>query len=280
LKNALTIDVEDYYMVSTFTDVVKFKEWHTHESRVEMSTRKVLKILDERGIKATFFVLGWVAEQYPSLVKEIDSLGHEIASHGYKHSLAYDLSKEEFRQDTTRAKKLLEDSTGKAVLGYRAASYSVTEKSLWVLDILAEEGFQYDSSIFPIRHDRYGLPSFDRFAKQVELNGSKSILEIPLSTVRLFGKNLPIAGGGYLRLLPIGLIKRGIRSINTREKQPAIIYLHPWELDPEQPKISGSVLSNFRHNVNLKRTESKLIELIEEFQFAPIHEVYSELLPG
>lgn len=275
MTNALTIDVEDYYHVSAFESIIKFEDWGRFESRVEKNTLKILELLNTFKIKATFFILGWIAERSPQMVKEIQKEGHEIACHGYRHQLVYEIGPERFREDITRSKRILEDIIGKEVIGYRAPSYSITKKSLWGLSILAEEGFKYDSSIFPIRHDRYGIPDFSRFSKKINLNGKGEILEIPLSTIQLFGKNIPIAGGGYLRLLPVRFIEWGIRSLNKKENQPAIIYFHPWEIDPEQPKLNGSRVSVFRHHVNIGKTFSKLKRLLNNFQFGPIREVFS-----
>lgn len=273
--NALTIDVEDYYHVSAFESIIKYEDWGRFESRVEKNTLKILELLNTFKIKATFFILGWIAERSPQMVKEIQKEGHEIACHGYRHQLVYEIGPERFREDITRSKRILEDIIGKEVIGYRAPSYSITKKSLWGLNILAEEGFKYDSSIFPIRHDRYGIPGFSRFSKKINLNGKGEILEIPLSTIQLFGKNIPIAGGGYLRLLPVRFIEWGIRSLNKKEAQPAIIYFHPWEIDPEQPKLNGSRVSVFRHHVNIGKTFSKIKRLLSSFKFGPIREVFS-----
>lgn len=265
-------------MVSAFADVVRFDQWSSYESRIERSTNRVLDLLDQHGVKATFFVLGWVAEHHPRVVVEINKRGHEVASHGYNHRLVYDLTPEEFREDTKRSKGLIEDLTGHVVNGYRAASYSITKRSLWALDILMEEGFVYDSSIFPIYHDRYGLPEFSRFPERVCKDGCGELLEIPLTTIRLFGKNIPIAGGGYLRLFPLGLIKWGIRILNTKEGQPAVIYIHPWELDPGQPRLNGSRLSAFRHNINLDKTAAKVTGLLKAFEFGPVKEVFADMI--
>lgn len=277
MLNALTIDVEDYYMVSAFADVVRYEDWHRYESRVERTTNEVLDLLDGYGVKGTFFILGWVAKRYPLLAREIAGRGHEIASHGYNHRLAYDLAHDEFRDDVRRSKSIIEDTTGRRVRGYRAPSYSITKKSLWALDILIEEGYTYDSSIFPIYHDRYGFPEFDRFPVTVPRENG-SILEIPLSTVKLFGKNIPIAGGGYLRMLPVNFLERGIRSLNKNERQPAVIYFHPWEIDPGQPRLAGSTLSRFRHHVNMKRTVPKLRRLLKRFRFGTIAETFKDKL--
>lgn len=274
MLNALTIDVEDYFMVSAFADVVRFEDWHKYESRVERNTHRILDLLDENGVKATFFVLGWVAEHYPKLVREISSRGHEVACHGYNHRLAYDLTLQEFRGDTLKSKKLIEDTIGMSVNGYRATSYSIMEHTLWALDVLIEEGFIYDSSIFPIYHDRYGYPEFSRFFTRVSRQGLGDIFEIPLSTIRLFGRNIPVAGGGYLRLFPLRFIDWGLRRLNEKENQPAIVYIHPWELDTEQPKLNGRRLSVLRHYINMETTVTKLSRLLKVFRFGPINRVF------
>jgi polysaccharide deacetylase family protein (PEP-CTERM system associated) len=272
--NALTIDVEDYFMVSAFADKVQFEDWPYYESRVEGNTCRILNLLDTYNVKATFFILGWVGEHYPQLVQEIYSRGHEIASHGYNHRLAYDLSLSEFREDTKKSKAILEDIIGEAVIGYRAASYSVIKESFWVMDVLIEEGFLYDSSIFPISHDRYGYRQFPRFPLVIEREGVGRILEIPMSTLSLIGRNFPIAGGGYLRLLPAKLIEWAIRRLNEKEGQPAIIYLHPWEIDPDQPKLNGRRVSIFRHYVNLSKTMERLNRLLQQFSFGTIRQTF------
>jgi len=277
MHNALTIDVEDYFMVSAFADIVSFEDWHRYESRIENNTYKVLDLLDEYGVKATFFVLGWVAEHYPEIVGDIHGRGHEIACHGYNHRLVYKLSPAEFREDIGKSRTLIEDITGEPVLGYRAASYSIIKDSLWALDILIEEGFVYDSSIFPVHHDRYGIPNADRFCHEIR-RPSGTIREFPMSTLKFRIQNsefrIPIAGGGYLRLLPARFIEWGIRRLNEKEKQPAVLYLHPWEFDNGQPRLKGSRLSVFRHYVNLDTTESKLRRILESFSFAPVREVF------
>jgi len=271
LCNALTIDVEDYFMVSAFTDVVKFEDWHRFESRVKANTYKIIELLDEFGVKATFFVLGWIAEHYPQLVKDIDRSGHEVACHSYNHRLIYDLTPHEFREDLKKAKCILEDTTGSPVTGFRAPSYSIVEKSLWALDVLIEQGFLYDSSIFPIHHDRYGVPHAERFSHMIKRNGG-SIKEFPPSTYSILGQNIPIAGGGYLRLLPFWLTKKAIKRINQKEKQPVILYTHPWEIDPQQPKINGNMISRARHYTNLSTTYQKLRALLKEYKFKSLSE--------
>lgn len=270
ITNALTVDVEDYYQVSGFESQIAFESWPQYESRVLGNTWRILELLHFHKVKATFFVLGWIAEYYPQVVLAIREEGHEIASHGYRHRLIYNMSREEFRQDTERSKGILEDLCGVPVVGYRAPSYSIIRETLWALDILAELGFLYDSSIFPIHHDRYGIPSAGRFAYFHSLSEERRLLEFPLSTVKLFGKNVPVAGGGYLRLLPYRFIRWGIRQINEKEGQAAIVYLHPWEIDPEQPKVRGSRLSRFRHYVNLDKTESRLKHLLRDFRFGTL----------
>jgi polysaccharide deacetylase family protein (PEP-CTERM system associated) len=266
IVNAMTIDVEDYFQVSAFERVVPRDRWHEYESRVAANTDRVLGILAEASVHATFFVLGWVAERDPSIVRRISAEGHEVASHGYGHRLVYDQTPDEFREDVRRAKSLLEDIIGKPVLGYRAPSFSVTERSLWALDVLIEEGFTYDASIFPIRHDRYGIPGAPRHPYVVR----PGLLEVPGSTIRIAGTNLPIAGGGYFRLLPYCWTRFGIRRLNELEGRPAVFYMHPWEVDPEQPRLNGSRLSRFRHYRNLAETEGRLRRLLSDFRFDTI----------
>lgn len=273
MLNALTIDVEDYYHVSAFESVVRYEDWDRYESRVERNTYHILDILDMYKTKATFFVLGWVAERHPELLREIDRRGHETGCHGYSHKLIYDQTESKFREETKRAKACLEDVIQKPVLSYRAASFSITSKSLWALNILAEEGFRYDSSIFPIQHDRYGIPGFQRFPHRLVLNGHPTLVEFPPTTFHWGPFILPTAGGGYLRLLPLRFVLWAIRQIHEQEKEPVMIYLHPWELDPGQPRLYGSWVSRFRHYVNLHKTEGKLITLLDAFRFAPMREV-------
>ena len=387
--NILTIDLEDYFQVHVFSDVIKYEDWDNFECRIERNTDRLLEILNEvtdnsklktqnsklndslpipqhlsisanasrlakdylgsspcamrsapcESPKGTFFILGWIAERYPGLVKRIQEEGHEIACHGYAHKLIYTQSKEEFRKDIRKAKAILEDITGSEVIGYRAPSYSITNKSQWAFEVLIEEGFKYDSSIFPIHHDFYGMPDAPRFPFVISLNGNNnvefsilnfelnttqdsklitqnsqleisnsfthspnnsasepqssvlrtsdisepqhrntaahySIIEFPLSTVKLLGQNFPISGGGYFRLFPYSLIRRGLKNINQKEQKPFIFYIHPWELDFEQPRIKEVRLrSRFRHYVNLNKTESKFKKLLSDFQFSSIKEL-------
>ena len=275
ILNAMTIDVEDYFQVSAFDGVVSRDKWETMPSRVVSNTRRLLEMFDESRVKATFFVLGWVAERQPSLVKQIAEAGHELASHGYGHRLVYDQSQDAFREDIRRSKGLIEELSGQPVDGYRAPSYSITKKSLWALDVLAEEGYTYDASIFPIRHDRYGIPDAPRHPYTVGKNGH-ALLEAPPSTVRVAGTNLPIAGGGYFRLLPYWWTRWGISQLNTKEKRPAIFYLHPWEIDPAQPRLEAGALSRFRHYRNLDKTAPRLKQLLADFKFGTL----AELLRG
>jgi polysaccharide deacetylase family protein (PEP-CTERM system associated) len=263
--NAMTVDVEDYFHVSVFDGLVPRHAWEGMESRVCANTERLLDIFGESGIRATFFVLGWVAQRFPRLVRAIADQGHEVASHGYGHRLVYDLTPRAFREDVRRAKGLLEATTSSQVFGYRAPSYSVTPRSLWALDVLVEEGYRYDSSIFPIHHDRYGIPVSPRHP--YVLNRTARLVEAPGSTVRCGPFNLPIGGGGYFRILPYQWTRWGINRLNEREGTPAIFYLHPWEIDPEQPRLRAPALGRFRHYFNLARTESRLRALIRDFRF-------------
>jgi len=266
IVNAMTVDVEDYFHVSVFDGLIPRHEWASMESRVCANTERILAIFEEEGITATFFVLGWVAERFPRLVRDIAARGHEIASHGFEHRLVYDMTPAAFREDIRRSKALLESAAAAPVLGYRAPSYSVTSRSLWALDVLMEEGFVYDASIFPIHHDRYGIPVSPRHP--YVLHRGAALVEAPASTVRWGPFNLPIAGGGYFRILPYAWTRWGIRRLNDVERLPAIFYLHPWEIDPDQPRLSASRLSRFRHYRNLGKTEDRLRCLVREFRFS------------
>ncbi len=272
MLNALSIDLEDYYHAKTLAGVISEAKWDECESRVVGSTQRLLEILDEYNVRATFFVLAWMAEREPGLIKDVHACGHEIACHGYGHKLIYEQQPEEFRNDVRRARHILEDLIQKPVNGYRAPIFSIVEDSLWALDILIEEGFIYDSSIFPIVHDRYGIPKAERFPHRVLRNGKGEIYEFPLSTVRLLGCNIPIAGGGYLRFMPYWFIKKGIASLNRCHK-PAMIYLHPWEIDPQQPRQAVGTLSSIRQYYNLDKMEAKLKRLLADFSFAPVDKV-------
>jgi len=267
VRNALTVDVEDYFHVAALAPNIHRDSWASRESRVVDNTQKLLAIFEQFDVRGTFFVLGWVAERYPQLVRDIAARGHEIACHGFSHRLVYEQSPKEFYEETLRAKHLLEDITGSRVDGYRAASYSIVRESLWALDVLVELGFVYDSSIFPVRHDRYGIPNAERAPHRMSTPKGKSIVEWPLATARFLGCRLPVAGGGYFRLLPYWLSRWGLASINRRELRPFVFYLHPWEIDPAQPRVSASWLSQFRHYTNLGKCEERLKRLLGEFRF-------------
>jgi len=275
MVNAMTVDVEDYFQVSAFDAVVSRDAWAGMESRVVANTGRLLDLFDEYEVRSTFFVLGWVAERHPALVRAIVARGHELASHGYAHRLVYSQTPAEFREDVRRAKGLLENAGGVAVHGYRAPSFSVTSRSLWALDVLLEEQYRYDASIFPIRHDRYGIPDAPRWPHAIERPAGR-VYEVPGSTVRLGGTNLPVAGGGYFRILPYAWTRFGISRVNRAERQPVVFYLHPWEIDADQPRLSAGVLSRFRHYRNLHKTESRLRRLMRDFTFAPIASVLPE----
>jgi polysaccharide deacetylase family protein (PEP-CTERM system associated) len=273
--NGFSVDVEDWYQVADFQAVIGFDEWDSYESRVARNTERVLEILAEAGgVRGTFFVLTWNAERHPEVVRRIAAAGHEIASHGYAHKLIYDQTPAEFRADVTRAKRILEDLTGTAVLGYRAPSFSVTARSLWALDVLLECGFRYDSSVFPVRDSLYGLPDAQRFPYVIRECDGRRLVEFPMTTTALLGRNLPLGGGAYLRVLPYPYMRWGMRRVNRDEGQPAVVYIHPWEVDPDQPRLRTAGRRGFSsHYVSLHRTEAKLRRLLRDFRFAPIREV-------
>ena len=271
----MTIDVEDYFHVSVFDGVLPRSSWDSMESRVVANTERLLDLFDEHAVRGTFFVLGWVAERHPDLVRAIAGRGHEIASHGYAHRLVYDQTPAAFRADVRRAKQLLEDASGRPVVGYRAPSYSITARSLWALDVLLEEGYQYDSSIFPIRHDRYGIPLSGRQPYAIERNGG-TLVEVPGSTTHLGPLNLPVAGGGYFRILPYWWTRWGISRVNNSERRPAVFYLHPWEIDPDQPRLRAGRLSAFRHYRNLHCTEARLRRLLTDFRFGTMERLVND----
>jgi polysaccharide deacetylase family protein (PEP-CTERM system associated) len=268
----MTVDVEDYFQVSAFDRVVSRDSWETMESRVVPNTERLLGIFDAAKVTGTFFVLGWVAERFPALVRRIADQGHEIASHGYGHRLVYDQTPAAFREDLRRGKGAIESACGARVAGYRAPSFSITMRSLWALDVLVEEGFEYDASIFPIHHDRYGIPSSPRHLYRID-RGAGSIVETPASTTTWGGLNLPVAGGGYFRILPYAWTKWGIGRINRRDRRPAIFYMHPWEIDPAQPRQPVSGLGAFRHYRNLDKTEGRLQRLLRDFRFGTMRSI-------
>jgi polysaccharide deacetylase family protein (PEP-CTERM system associated) len=276
MLNALTIDVEDYFHVAAFARHIDPKTWDSYPRRVEKNTERILELLGERGVRATFFILGWVAERCPDLVNRIGALGHEIGCHGYAHQAIFDGSYEDFERDLRRAKAVIENITRRALKSYRAPSFSITSRTMWALGVLAEEGFEYDSSIFPIAHDLYGIPDAPRFPYLKVLDPQHLIKEFPPSTLRFCGVNFPFGGGGYLRLLPYRWTASAIRRLNKVDKQPVMVYLHPWEIDPDQPVIPAPWRSRFRHYQNLHSTEKKLIKLLENFSFSTMEQALAE----
>ena len=269
IVNAMSVDVEDYFQVSAFDRLVSRSDWQWFESRVVRNTHRLLEFFEQHGVRATFFMLGWVAERFPDLVREIAALGHEVASHGFHHELIYRLSQEQFREDVRRAKAVAEDAAGCAVVGYRAPSFSVVKSTLWALDVLIEEGYQYDASIFPIHHDRYGIPDAPRHIHRIARE-SGEIVEVPGSTVRFGTANLPIAGGGYFRLLPYACTRWGINRVNTVEQKPVVFYLHPWEVDPAQPRLRVGGTTRLRHYTGLGKTLARMERLVNDFRFDSI----------
>ncbi len=270
--NAMTVDVEDYFQVSAFEPYVGKDSWSDYPDRVVANTQRVLALFDENSVCATFFVLGWVAERHPDLVRSIVAGGHEVASHGMQHTRVTQQERAEFRSDIERSKKLLEDVSGQAVRGYRAASYSIGRDNLWAHDELTEAGYVYSSSIYPIHHDLYGMPEAPRFAFRFSRDG---ILEVPITTVAFNGRKFPCGGGGYFRLLPYRVSKWALESVNKRDKQPAVFYFHPWEIDPEQPRIAGiDAKTRFRHYLNLKRMHKRLARLVKDFKWGRMDEIF------
>jgi polysaccharide deacetylase family protein (PEP-CTERM system associated) len=266
----MTVDVEDYFHVAAFADVIQSHNWDNYPCRVERNTDILLQLFDTKNIKATFFVLGWVAERYPEIVRKIVAQGHELASHGYSHQLVYSQTPEVFREETYKSKQILEEQGQQAVVGYRAASYSITAKSLWALDILADLGFTWDSSIFPIKHDRYGMPGSPERPYKI-ITSSGAITEFPLTTAKVAGLSIPAAGGGYFRQYPYFLSKFLFNRASLNQTRPQIFYLHPWEIDSDQPRVEGATLfSRFRHYTNLKRCLPRLERMIDDFPFTTV----------
>jgi len=272
IVNVLSVDVEDYFHPTEVQRVADPARWDSLPSRVEGATGRVLDLLEARGVRATFFVLGWVAERRPALVRRIAQAGHEIGCHGHRHRLVYEMNPAEFREDVLRAKKAIEDACGRPPRLYRAPSFSITRRSLWALEVLAECGFEYDSSIYPIRHDRYGIPGFERFPHRLE-TPSGPIIEAPVATVRLSRRRVaPVGGGAYLRLLPYRYTAAGIRRLNEIEGRSACLYFHPWEMDPGQPRLLGSTVAKWRTYGGLGSMERKVARLLEEFRFSTLTE--------
>jgi polysaccharide deacetylase family protein (PEP-CTERM system associated) len=273
LKNAMTVDVEDYFQVSAFEPYIAKDQWDALPHRVERNTHKVLDIFQHHGVKATFFTLGWVAERYPSLIARIIAEQHELACHGYEHIRVTEQTPAAFRNDIRRSKKLLEDVSGQPVKGYRAASYSINKNNLWALDVLQEEGFQYSSSIYPVKHDLYGISDAPRFI--YEPIAGRAFKEIPITTIRMGNKNLPCGGGGFFRFYPYLFSQWAFNQVNTKERQAGIFYFHPWEIDPEQPRPAGlNLKTRFRHYLNLSRMETRLHRLLTDFNWDTMESVF------
>lgn len=277
ITNALTIDVEDYFQVSAFAPYIPRSDWESRECRVERNIDRILELLDRHQTHATFFTLGWIAERYPQVVRRIVAGGHELASHGYGHERASEQTPEAFHADIHLARLMLEDLGGVAVRGYRAPSFSIGASNPWAHDALLQAGYAYSSSVYPIKHDHYGMPDAPRFAFQVR----DGLLEIPVTTAPFLGRNLPASGGGYFRLMPYALSRWLIRRVNQRDAQPAIFYFHPWEIDPEQPRIANAgAKARFRHYLNLERMEARLNRLLGDFRWGRMDEVFRQQLPS
>jgi polysaccharide deacetylase family protein (PEP-CTERM system associated) len=277
IVNALTIDVEDYFQVAALAARFPREQWDSMPCRVEGNVDRIVRLLAAREVKATFFILGWIAERYPRLVRQIADAGHEIASHGYGHERAGSMTREAFGDDITRARKLLEDISGQGVRGYRAPSFSIGRDNPWAHEVIARAGYRYSSSVYPVRHDHYGIPDAPRFPY---VSGG-GITEIPITTVRWLGRNWPAGGGGYFRLLPYALSRWQIAKFNRDEARPAIFYFHPWEIDPAQPRVRDvSARSRFRHYVNLARTEGRLVRLLADFRWGRMDEAFRAALPS
>jgi polysaccharide deacetylase family protein (PEP-CTERM system associated) len=277
ITDALSVDVEDYFHVEAFAEHVRPENWPSFASRVHGNCERILDLFAKYTCRATFFVLGWVAERDPALVRKIAEAGHELACHSYAHRRVFSLHPEEFREDLRRARGFIEDAAGVRVVGYRAPTFSIIRRSIWALEILAEEDFLYDSSIYPIRHDLYGYPEFPRFLRRIELSSGREIIEVPMSTIRLAGFNWPLGGGGYLRLLPMAYTSWAINRVHQLDRQPFVLYLHPWELDPSQPRLSGKWKSKLRHYTGLAGMESRLESLLMRGQFEPMQNLVQRL---
>lgn len=278
IAHAMTIDVEDWFQVQAMAGTVPRADWETLPRRVEANTDRLLAAFDAAGVHGTFFTLGWVADRHPALVRRIVAAGHELASHGYGHGRADEQTPAFFRDDVRRAKRSLEDTGGVAVTGYRAPTFSIGPRNTWAFDVLAEEGYRYSSSVYPVRHDLYGTPDAPRFPHHPTPSAG-ALWEIPMTTLRAFGRNLPVSGGGYFRLLPYGLFRTGLRRYARAENAPGLFYLHPWEVDPGQPRMAGlGRMSRFRHYVNLHRTERRLARLLRDFRWDRMDRVFAPVL--
>ncbi len=271
MQNTISVDLEDYFMVENFASTISFQDWENYSLRLEVSVPKLLNLFKSHQVKATFFVLGWVAEKLPKLIQQVSDQGHEIACHGYSHQRVDELGREAFKNEIGRATKLLEDLSGKPVLGYRAATYSINEKTPWIWDLLIENGYRYDSSYRPFLWKYWdGMPINE--PRKINTSNGKSILEYPITVKKIGGLSFPFYGGGYFRLIPLNCIQKGIKQLN-QEGKPANIYLHPWEVDPDQPRLKASSMARFRHYTNLNHTEEKLGTLLDTFSFSSIAEV-------
>lgn len=272
MRNAMSVDVEDYFQVSAFEKAIPRSQWDSIPCRTEANVDKILALFDEKNIKATFFTLGWMAQRYPEMVKKIVAEGHELASHGWEHTRVTQQNSSQFSEDIINTKNLLEDLGGVAVQGYRAASYSIMSENLWALDCLADAGYKYSSSIVPIHHDLYGIPDAPRFAFRA---ASDRLLEIPITTLPVLGKNLNCGGGGWFRLFPYGFSKWALKQINKGDNEPGIFYFHPWEVDPEQPRVEqAGWKSRFRHYLNLDKMYGRLAQLIDDFQWGRVDDIF------
>jgi len=270
--NALTIDVEEWFQVANLREIISYEQWDKCESRVLLNIATILNLLSIYNVKATFFILGWIAEKQPDVVRMIQENGHEIATHGYSHRSVTELSREEFKIEIEKSVEILEKISGQQVMGFRAPNYSIIPNTIWAYQVLKSLGFKYDSSIFPVKHDRYGFLTAPRFPFFIDLKEHGELIEFPMSTIRILGSNIPVAGGAYLRFYPYWFIRMAIRKLNHDEK-PAIVYLHPWEIDVDQPRLKLNYKSRFRHYGNLMMTRQKFVNLLEDFEFGPIREV-------
>jgi len=274
-KHVLIIDLEDYFHVEAFSRQIDRSDWQQYPARVVGNTHRLLDLFDQYQVKATFFVLGWVAKQFPILVREVHERGHELACHSYWHRKIYTLAPAEFREDTRLARMAIEDAASISVSGYRAPTWSVTKDSLWALDILLEEGFSYDSSIFPVHHDLYGIPGASRYPWVYTSAAGHKLLELPPATIEICGTNLAAAGGGYFRLFPYGVFKHNLRTVRSQDRQPCMFYFHPWELPHEQPRLEGTSLrTRVRHYLNLDRTFDRLKLLLKDFRWSSVDQVF------
>jgi len=278
--NAMTVDVEEYFQVSAFDRVVDRTEWPEMPSRIRPSMQSLLDLLDEHDVRATFFTLGWIGEHHPEIVRQIAAAGHEVACHGYDHRLLYDRDPQELLRETRKARAILQDLSGQPVVGYRAASFSIGRGNLWALDVLADAGFEYDSSLFPVVHDRYGVPGAPRLLHRLQTPGGNSLIEIPPSTFKFAGLVLPAAGGGYLRLLPLAVTRWAINRLNRRDHAPAVVYIHPWELDPDQPRLKTKWTTRRRHYGGIRGVRGKLSALMRDYRFGPLGEIVARSRTG